>query len=243
MPSTVTARYWFVIPAAGIGARMNTNIPKQYLLLNHKTILEHTLERVLGMPQLAGIVVAVSPQDSHWHTLAISQHPLVHTVVGGAERADSVLSALDYLQQKASAQDWVLVHDAARPCVTLGSIARLCEQLANNDVGGILAVPVSDTLKQVDANQAILATIDRRPLWQAQTPQMFRYQLLRDCLVQALASQQLVTDEASALELCGYTPSVIQGRSDNLKITRPDDLLLAEFILAQQANTQEETAS
>lgn len=226
--------YWVVVPAAGIGARMGSGLPKQYLLLNDKTILEHTLNRLLQIPHLIGIVVAVSNTDSCWSTLSVSQHSRIHTVQGGAERADSVLNGLHFLQDKLQDDDWVLVHDAARPCVTLSNIVNLCETLQSDKVGGILAVSVSDTIKNVGTDNSILNTVDRRPLWQAQTPQLFRYKLLRDCLSKTLASKENITDEASALELCGFTPKVVEGRSDNIKITRSDDLPLAEFILRNQ---------
>ena len=232
----MSPRYWVVVPAAGLGARMGSEIPKQYLLLGTKTILEHTLERLLKIPELAGIVVAISSADTLWANLAVTRHPLIHRVDGGAERASSVLNGLNYLQHKLDPQDWVLVHDAARPFVTLENISTLCETLKNDEVGGILAIPVSDTLKHVDTAKAISNTIDRCPLWRAQTPQLFRYQLLRDCLIKTSAGNDVVTDEASALELCGYAPKVVEGREDNIKITRPDDLLLATFILQQQEN-------
>jgi 2-C-methyl-D-erythritol 4-phosphate cytidylyltransferase len=234
MPLLTPPRYWFVIPAAGIGTRMGASRPKQYLMLGDKTILEHTLLRILTLPNLAGIVVPLSSEDNYWTSLTILQHPLVHTIHGGESRADSVLNGLHYLADKAHALDWVLVHDAARPCVTLSSIQKLCDELAQSDIGGILAVPVSDTLKQISQKNEIQTTIDRSPLWQAQTPQLFRYKLLRDCLIQTLANNETITDESSAVELCGYKPQVVEGRNDNLKITRPDDLLLAEFILQQQ---------
>jgi len=236
-------RYWVVVPAAGMGSRMGSEIPKQYLLLGTKTILEHTLERLLEIPALAGIVVAVSETDLLWKSLPINKNPLIHTVIGGAERANSVLNGLDYLHDKLQAQDWVLVHDAARPCVTLSNISLLCESLKNDDVGGILAIPVSDTLKQVAAHNVIDKTIDRGPLWRAQTPQLFRYQLLCDCLTQTIARNDTITDEASALELCGFTPKVVEGREDNIKITRPDDLLLAAFILQQQESSDQKKNS
>lgn len=234
MPLLTSPRYWFVIPAAGIGARMGAGKPKQYLMLGDKTILEHTLLRILTLPDLAGVIVPLSSDDSYWTSLTILQHPLVHTIHGGASRADSVLNGLHYLADKSHALDWVLVHDAARPCVTLSSIQTLCDQLAGSDIGGILAVPASDTLKQVINKNEIQTTIDRSALWQAQTPQMFRYKLLRDCLAQSIANNEIITDESSAVELCGYKPQVIEGRNDNIKITRPDDLILAEFILKQQ---------
>jgi len=232
--SVTLPRYWFVIPAAGVGARMNAGKPKQYLMLGDKTILEHTLSRLLNLPELAGIVVAISSDDAYWKSLDVFKHPLVHTTVGGENRADSVLNGLTYLADKAQSHDWVLVHDAARPCVTLENIQQLCSDLAESYVGGILAVPVSDTLKHVENKTDIQTTLDRSTLWQAQTPQMFRYRLLQDCLANALANRQTITDESSAIELAGYTPKVIEGRTDNIKVTRPDDLLLADFILQQQ---------
>ncbi len=234
MPLLTPPRYWFVIPAAGIGSRMGADKPKQYLILGTKTILEHTLTRILGLPNLAGVVVPLNSQDSFWSSITILQHPLVHTIHGGAQRADSVLNGLHYLADKAHDRDWVLVHDAARPCVTIDNIQQLCRDLDGDDVGGILAVPVSDTLKQVADRTHIQTTVDRSALWQAQTPQLFRYKLLRDCLMKTLESGENITDESSAVEMCGYRPKVVEGRTDNIKVTRPDDLLLAEFILKQQ---------
>ncbi len=234
MPLLTSTRYWCIVPAAGIGARMGAGIPKQYLTLDGQTILERSLSRILTLPDLAGIVVPLSSEDTYWTSLTILQHPLVHTIHGGASRADSVLNGLNYLADKAHSTDWVLVHDAARPCVTMDSILKLRDELISNQVGGILALPVSDTIKQVSSQHQIQTTVDRSLLWQAQTPQMFRYKVLRDCLIQALGDCETVTDESSAVELCGYKPQVVEGRSDNIKITRPDDLVLAEFILQQQ---------
>jgi 2-C-methyl-D-erythritol 4-phosphate cytidylyltransferase len=241
---STSANYWAIVPAAGTGSRMGTAVPKQYAMLGSKKIIEHTLERLLEIPSLAGIVVAVSKQDAEWQNLPISQNPLIHSVEGGAERAHSVLNALLYLRNKelrnkelrnkVQANDWVLVHDAARPCVTLTNIESLCTSLRDDPVGGILAVPVSDTLKQVNSQKSILNTLDRRLLWQAQTPQLFRYQLLLDCLKKSIERNENITDEASAVESCGYSPKIVEGRTDNIKITRPDDLSLAEFILQQQ---------
>jgi 2-C-methyl-D-erythritol 4-phosphate cytidylyltransferase len=234
MPLLNTPAYWFVVPAAGIGARMCTNKPKQYLTLGDKTILEHTLQRILAFPNLAGVVVPLSRSDEYWTELTLLQHPLVHTIHGGDSRAQSVLNGLDYLADKTHDQDWVLVHDAARPCVTIDSIQSLCSSLAGDAVGGILAVPVCDTLKKIGSQHEILSTVDRSALWQAQTPQLFRFKLLRDCLREGLNKNAQITDEASAVELCGYEARVVLGRADNIKITRPEDLILAEFILQQQ---------
>lgn len=230
---------WFVVPAAGIGQRMGAALPKQYLPFANTTILETTLRTLLSIKPLAGIVVAIHPKDTHWSTLAISQHPDIHTVVGGDERADSVLSALDFLsslfikkniEDEDGSKQWVLVHDAARPCVSSTSIYHMVNALVDDEVGGILGVRSSDTLKRVNDNNIIETTLDRSAIWQAQTPQMFRYGLLRNALSQALASKQVITDEASAVELAGYAVNIIAGRHDNIKITQADDLPIAEAI-------------
>jgi len=228
-------RYWVIVPAAGSGARMGAAIPKQYLTIDHKTIIEYTLERLLQLPQLAGIYLALSEDDKYWSSLALAKTSAITTIVGGNERCDSVLNGLQALHQEANNDDWVLVHDAARPCVMLESIVMLIEQVKDHPVGGILGVPVSDTLKHVNQSLNIQHTVDRSLLWQAQTPQMFRYGLLRDCLQQALAAGKTITDESSAIEVCGYQPLMVQGRSDNIKITRPEDLAIAKRILQQQA--------
>ncbi|WP_347329446.1 2-C-methyl-D-erythritol 4-phosphate cytidylyltransferase [Marinimicrobium locisalis] len=227
-------RYWVVVPAAGIGTRMRSDRPKQYLPLRGRTLLEHTVERLLEIPALAGLVLALNPKDPYWEQLPLAANPRVAVVDGGSERSRSVLNALNYLTLQARADDWVMVHDAARPCITQSAIAGLCRHTAKHPVGGILGVPVGDTLKRVGSGHAILDTCDRRGLWQAQTPQLFRYQLLHQCLTRALANGETVTDEASALEVAGYQPLIVEGRSDNIKVTRPEDLALAEAIVQQQ---------
>ncbi len=224
--------YWVVVPAAGIGARMGADCPKQYLPLLNKTVIEHTLSRLLAVHGVAGVYVALSPDDTYWRQLPIADHPAIYDVAGAAERAGSVLNALVALTSVAKPYDWVLVHDAARPCITLVDIELLIRGVADHPVGGILGVPVSDTLKMVsDGN--ILYTTDRRALWQAQTPQMFRLGLLHDCLQRALVEGKTITDEASALEAFGYKPLMVKGRSSNIKITYPDDLAIASFLLQQ----------
>ncbi len=229
-----SARYWAIVPAAGIGLRMGADRPKQYLTIGGKTLLEHTLERLLELPNLAGLVVALHPDDQQWQSLALSADPRIAVVDGGRDRSRSVLNALNSLTLQAEPNDWALVHDAARPCVRLSCIANLCRHTASHGVGGILGVPVGDTLKHVDAQQVIHKTLDRQHLWQAQTPQLFRFQLLHQCLARAVAQGEAVTDEASALELAGYHPLLVEGRNDNLKVTRAEDLALAEMILKHQ---------
>ena len=232
-------RYWLIVPAAGIGARMGSTIPKQYLPLENKTLLEKTLERLLELSFIQRVILVLHPHDHWWQKLAIKDDPRIQIVTGGDQRSQSVLNALQYLADLADENDWVLVHDAARPCVTLASIENLCAQIGNHAVGGILGVPVSDTLKTV-TEQQILATVDRNQLWQAQTPQMFRFGLLRTCLARALNESIAITDEASALEAYGHQPLMIAGRSDNIKITRAEDLPLAQWILQHQSQEQEQ---
>lgn len=228
------SRYWFVVPAAGVGSRMQAQVPKQYLSLGDKTLLEHTIERLLELPSLAGIVVLVSAQDEYFDGLSIAHHPLVHRVEGGRERCDSVLNGLYFLADKVSEHDWVLVHDAARPCVGIADIQKLIEIASRHAVGGLLGIPVSDTIKHVSDESTVLKTLDRSTLWQAQTPQMFRYGILLSSLQQALSDGVVITDEASAIETEDLKPVMVEGRRDNIKVTRPEDLPMAELILKLQ---------
>ncbi len=228
-----TFKCWAVVPAAGVGKRMQADRPKQYLPLIGKTVIEHTLQRLLDSAAFAAISVAISVEDPYWPELAVSHHPDVITAPGGKERADSVLSALKALEGEADEHDWVLVHDAARPCLTASDIHLQIDVLKNDTVGGILALSSHDTLKHVDGD-SITATIDRKHIWRALTPQMFKYGMLRDALQQT-EGNPAITDEASALELLGYKPKIVEGRPDNIKITRPEDLALAQFYMEQQA--------
>lgn len=224
---------WAVIPAAGVGRRMRGSVPKQYLPLAGKTVLEHALAPFLAEAAIDGVILALPPGDNVWPRIAPPSRKPLRTVAGGAERADSVLAALEALAREVGDDEWVLVHDAARPCLRAADLRRLMQVLADDPVGGILAVPAHDTLKRVAAGRDIHETIDRAPVWLAQTPQMFRLGLLRDALRHALQHGLKVTDEASALELAGHRPRVVEGRTDNLKVTRPSDLALAAFLLAQ----------
>lgn len=228
------ARLWAVVPAAGIGRRMGGDIPKQYLRLGARTVLEHTLAALAGIDRLAAIVVALAGDDSYWPGLSPRVDCPLFTAPGGTERAASVLSALDRLRDHAGEDDWVLVHDAARPCVRNEDLVRLIAELGDDPVGGLLAVPVRDTMKQADGECRCAATVDRSRLWHALTPQMFRLGVLRKALREAHAAGAAVTDDASALELMGLRPRLVEGHADNLKITRPEDLALAEFYLRQQ---------
>jgi len=225
-------KFWAVVPAAGVGKRMNADRPKQYLELAVRTVIEQTLSRLLQANVFSAVAVAISVEDPYWPELDIAKHELVITAPGGKERADSVLSGLNAIREKANDDDWVLVHDAARPCLTATDIHLLIDTLVNDEVGGILALSSHDTLKNVQGYD-ILGTLDRRVIWRALTPQMFRYGLLKTALEEA-EGNPAVTDEASALELKGLKPKIVEGRPDNIKITRPEDLGLARFFMEQQ---------
>ncbi len=229
--------YWAVIPAAGVGSRIAAEIPKQYLPLLGRTIIEHTLHRFLSHPRIDGIMVAVAADDPIWSTLAVAGHPRIRRIAGGEERCHSVLNALKALASSGCGGDWALVHDAARPCVRRADIDAMIEALSDHPVGGILAVPVRDTMKRADGSHTIAATVDRSGLWHALTPQMFRIGPLAGAIERALGSGVRVTDEAQAMELAGHAPRLVEGHADNIKITRPEDLALAELYLRYQEDT------
>jgi 2-C-methyl-D-erythritol 4-phosphate cytidylyltransferase len=213
---------------------MHSSTPKQYLPLGKGCVIEATLATLLQLENLRGIVVALDEQDPYWAKTRYSGHALLHRVAGGAERADSVLHALTRLLEMADAADWVMVHDAARPCVRLDDIARLQHACEQHRQGAILGMPVRDTMKISDGHNRIQSTAQRENLWHAFTPQMFPLGLLAQSLAMALRSGKPVTDEASAMELAGYHPLLVQGAADNIKITNPADLALAEFYLASR---------
>ncbi len=224
-------KYWVIIPAAGIGSRMGSVCPKQYLQLQGKTILQHTVER-FNLPIISGIVVCIAEHDNYWDKLNL---PIsVMRAAGGKERCHSVLNGLQILQQHAQPDDWVLVHDAARPCVRQTDIETLITKLANHPIGGLLALPVRDTMKRSNSIAEIVATVEREGLWHALTPQMFRLKLLFNALQTVLNNNELVTDEAQAIENQGLKPLLIAGHADNIKITHPQDLTLAELYLREQ---------
>lgn len=229
---TKSAKFWAVVPAAGVGKRMQADRPKQYLPLAGKTVIEQTLSRLLQAEVFSAVAVAISKEDPYWPELACSRHEKIITAAGGQERANSVLSGLKSLEQQAMETDWVLVHDAARPCLTSADIHLLIDTLKDEAVGGILALSSHDTLKKVK-QQKIISTIDRTTIWRALTPQMFRYGMLKQAL-EDTRGNPAVTDEASAMEIQGLQAKIVEGRSDNIKITRPEDLALAEFYMEHQ---------
>ncbi len=228
---------WVVIPAAGVGARMQADRPKQYLHLAGRTVLEHSLGCFAHHPMVRGMVLAVSMDDAYWPELELHSSVPLHCVPGGETRAQSVHNALhflDALTQLEAVDPWVLVHDAARPCVRREDIDLLLTSLHDDPVGGLLAVPVCDTMKRANDDGRVAHTEPRAGLWHALTPQMFRLNLLHSSLQHALEQGVLVTDESSAIEWAGYLPRLIEGNADNIKITRPEDLALAEFYLQQR---------
>jgi 2-C-methyl-D-erythritol 4-phosphate cytidylyltransferase len=224
-------KYWAVVPAAGVGKRMGGDQPKQYVPIAGKTVLEHSLNRMLDCPEINGAIVAISVGDDYWKNLNYQHEKSVLVATGGKERSDSVLNALHELSQTADDNDWVLVHDAARPCVRQEDIQKLIQSCKDHPVGGILAVPVKDTIKKSNESSEIIGTVDRSMLWHAQTPQMFRLGLLREALTKALDAGVEVTDEASAIEWAGKNPLLVEGHSDNIKITRKEDTALTSLFV------------
>ena len=229
------ARCWAVLPAAGTGTRMGGDLPKQYLEVSGATLLEHSLRALLRCRQLAGIVVPLHAKDTRAASLPLLQDRRVQTVTGAAERSGSVMAGLDALADRAAPGDWVLVHDAARPCVQPQDIERLMQVVTSSGTGGLLAEPIVDTVKQATNQALVVRTLDRATLWRAQTPQMFRLGELRHALGQARERAVLVTDEASAMELAGFPVQLIEGSPGNLKVTVPADLPLAAWYLQAQA--------
>ncbi|RJG39990.1 2-C-methyl-D-erythritol 4-phosphate cytidylyltransferase [Motilimonas pumila] len=220
-----------VVPAAGIGSRMQSALPKQYLSLNGKAVIEHSLKPLLDHDDITHVVVVLSKDDTYFSQLAVACHPKIVLATGGKERVHSVLAGLTQVNT-----EWVLVHDAARPCLTRDDIDALLQHAKHIGTGAILATLVRDTMKRGNDNGTIAATVCRENLWHALTPQMFLRQQLQQAITQALQQGVSVTDEASAMEASGYQPQLIDGRSDNIKVTRPEDMLLAELYLSQQQN-------
>lgn len=230
-----TDNVWAVVPAAGIGSRMLADKPKQYLTLDNKPVLQHTLERLAAHPHIKGIVLALADDDPWWSELDFNPDCELLFAKGGKERADSVLNALHALAVHTDDDPWVMVHDAARPCLRQQDIDRMLEMLLTHQVGGILGIPVNDTVKRADADNQILETVDRHGLWRAATPQMFPLGILIKALETASKQGLTVTDEASAIELAGWQPMMVEGHQDNIKITVPQDLALASLYIQQQA--------
>lgn len=234
---------WALVPAAGIGKRMQSDIPKQYLLLNNRPVIEHTINTLLESEYIVGVVIALHADDNYWQEIKIASDKPVLLAAGGSERADSVLNGLNLLAQHTSYNedaDWVMVHDAVRPCLRQQDIEKLVLEV-EGEAGGLLALPVRDTMKRqnddaVNKENTVAKTVDRENLWHALTPQYFPAKLLKSALEKALGNNDVVTDESSAMEMVGFSPRLIQGNEDNIKITRPDDLRLASLYLQSQNN-------
>jgi 2-C-methyl-D-erythritol 4-phosphate cytidylyltransferase len=222
--------FFALVPAAGFGARMGHELPKQYLPLAGQPMIFHALDTLCSSPEISTVFVVLAPDDTLFHTYDWSRFgdKLQPLYCGGEMRADTVLNGL--LASELEPDDWVLVHDAARPCLTRAQLSKLIAEVRDDAVGGILAVPVADTLKRADDNGRIARTEERAGLWQAQTPQMFRAGLL----AQALQQCKNVTDEASAVEALGLLPKLVLGETSNFKVTYPQDLMLAELLLKEK---------
>jgi 2-C-methyl-D-erythritol 4-phosphate cytidylyltransferase len=228
---------WAIVPAAGIGKRMQSDIAKQYLPLDGRPVLEYTVNTLLLNEHISGIIVAFQADDAYWPQIKIDSHKPVLRTKGGNERADSVLNALDELERLDlfNIDDWVMVHDAVRPCLQQRDINKLISDVGNNKNGGLLALPVRDTMKrqQDEATPATVAsTINRENLWHALTPQYFPAIALKNALLKAKQENLNVTDESSAMEMFGFSPRLVTGDETNIKITRPDDLKLAALYLS-----------
>jgi 2-C-methyl-D-erythritol 4-phosphate cytidylyltransferase len=222
---------WAIVPAAGRGTRFGSGTPKQYQQIHGLTVIEHSLKALLGHPEVDAVMVALSPDDPFWAGWREMGGKPIYTCIGGAERADSVLAALQALPATVDEDQFVLVHDAARPCLRGVDLSRLIAIGRADPIGAILAAPVRDTIKRANAEGRSAMTEPRDPLWRALTPQMFRRGGLTRALQAAMRVGAKVTDEAQAMERLGLKPMLVEGSEDNIKVTTPADLALADSIL------------
>ncbi len=226
------ARFHIVIPAAGIGNRMETAIPKQYLPISGKPMISYSIQTFFASPRIASIHLALSPEDYFWRNLELAANSRLQLhYTGGETRAQTVLNTLYAMKSQVDVDDWILVHDAARPGLTLALLDTLLDSLENDAVGGLLALPLADTLKQSNADDRVKTTIPRDGLWQAQTPQMFRYRLLTNALENF---DGVPTDEAQAIESLGFEPKLVTGSLRNMKVTYPQDMALMELFIQKE---------
>lgn len=227
-----------LVPAAGTGTRLGDALPKQYLDVNGQPMIYHALAALADVARISKIGVVLSPADQHWQSLMLNGvgQPLAKRIVswpvGGATRGASVLNGLEALSAEMQADDWVMVHDAARPCIRAELIEQFIDELEEDPVGGLLALPLADTIKRDDGNLRVAQTLERDGIWRAQTPQMFRYAMLRT----ALARMPDATDEAQAIEALGHQPRLVMGDSANLKVTYAPDLKLARMLLMEETS-------
>ena len=228
----MNARIFALVAAAGTGTRLGEALPKQYLDINGRSMIYHALAALADVARVEKIFVVLSPVDSHWsQRMANIVPPRVSTLpVGGASRAASVANGLAALGAELNANDWVMVHDAARPCIRAELIEQFIDELENDPIGGLLALPLADTIKLADDALRVEKTLSRENIWRAQTPQMFRYGALK----KALATKPEATDEAEAIEALGHQPKLVLGDGANLKVTFAADMELARFLLKKE---------
>lgn len=226
--------YWVIIPAAGSGNRFSHNLPKQYCELRGKTVIEHTLNVFLKNKQVKQVVVALSAEDTVFSKLPIADHARVTTVQGGATRMQSVLNALNWIKTVGQTQDWVMVHDAVRPALHAEDLENLMLTVGEDEVGGILASPVQDTIKFSTQSNRIAHTVSRNALWQALTPQLFRMNVLLEGLNRCEAIGFVATDEAQAVEQFGHKPKIVKSKHPNPKLTFPQDIHFLTHLLSEE---------
>lgn len=231
---TKDSRIWAIIPASGIGHRMQSDRPKQYLSFGNKTVIEHTLDRLLSCDQVHGVILVLRAGDQYWANLHYTTNKPLFITHGGAERQDSVINGLSKLHEVEPQACSAMVHDAARPLVKIEDISSLINAARQSESGAILASPISDTLKRADKTGCITETVDRTGLWRAFTPQLFDSKILLNALQTAKANNRQMTDDAASMEALGYAPQLVECSPDNIKITQPQDLLMAELIWQRQ---------
>lgn len=233
MLQSTTLNLVAIVPAAGAGKRMHAACPKQYLAINNKTLLEHTVHYLLDHSAVSKVVIAISAEDEYFQDTSLASDTRVAVTYGGAKRADSVFAGLN-----ATDSEWVIIHDASRPCVRHGDIDALIKVATTHHDGAILASPVRDTMKRSDVLGYVDHTVCREHLWHALTPQMFHRKQLLNALQHALEQSFAITDEASAIELVGGAPKLVVGHTDNIKVTQPEDLALVASFLMQRAELE-----
>jgi len=230
---SIANQMWAIVPAAGSGQRMNADRPKQYLPLGGQTVIDHTMEVILSESRVDKVLIGIQQNDTEWFQSPSCTHQRVSHYIGGEERANTVLNGINVVMNEhgGGPDDWVLVHDAARPCLNRGDLANLIDFCLRSDDGAILGTRLVDTVKRIDEQNQVIKTESREGLWRALTPQMFKLGELQEALEFCVQNQVKCTDEAQAMELSGYRVSVVSADPSNIKITHPNDLALANFYL------------
>lgn len=237
-----STQYFCIIAAAGVGQRMGGNLPKQYLSIAKRTLLEWSLEPFLHSTSISKIVIVLSKDDRWFSELLVARHPKITTAIGGSTRYESVLSGLNALSPIATENDWVIVHDAARPNLSNSDLKKLMDTVGNHPVGGLLGIPSSDSLKEINDNNIIEKNVPREKIWRAFAPQMFRFGLLLSSHQKCLEDKYSITDESSAISYLGYQSLMVLGRSDNFKVSTPEDYEIMKKVLIATENSLEEIA-